>query len=167
MLLSTQQCLATASGHVCSKGFGLSILRERQRAFRPSFFYGATNDSFLKSRAEEGLICFVAGERRPEPWLWVFEEEGARDSAILIRELDEALQKKTPSLKRASYSIFFFSFSIQWMLDEKWMNVTDYRMHEWICVPVPLFHLYISTFLLAYNSFHFLKECSNLFRLYM
>ena len=169
MLLSTQQCLATASGHVCSKGFGLSILRERQRAFRPSFFYGATNDSFLKSRAEEGLICFVAAERRPEPWLWVFEEEGrssTRDSAILIRELDEALQKNL-RLWREQVIQSFFSFSIQWMLDEKWMNVTDYRMHEWICVPVPLFHLYISTFLLAYNSFHFLKECSNLFTLFM
>ena len=145
MLLSTQQCLATASGHVCSKGFGLSILRERQRAFRPSFFYGATNDSFLKSRAEEGLICFVAAERRPEPWLWVFEEEGrssTRDSAILIRELDEALQKKPPFLKRASYSIFFFLFLFNgcWTKNEwMWriivrMNESAYQYHSFIFI---------------------------------
>ena len=143
MLLSTQQCLATASGHVCSKGFGLSILRERQRAFRPSFFYGATNDSFLKSRAEEGLICFVAAEGRPEPWLWVFEEEGrssTRDSAILIRELDEALQKNLRLWREQVIQSFFFLFLFNgcWTKNEwMWriivcMNESAYQYHSFI-----------------------------------
>ena len=134
MLLSTQQCLATASGHVCSKGFGLSILRERQRAFRPSFFYGATNDSFLKSRAEEGLICFVAAERRPEPWLWVFEEEGrssTRDSAILIRELDEALQKKTSVFEESKLFNLFFFFFYSMDVGRK-MNECDGLSYAWM-----------------------------------
>ena len=148
------------------KGLWAIYLERETKSFSPFLLLWSYKWQLFEKQSWRGPNLFRSS--RKKAWaltlgLWG-RRSSTRDSAILIRELDEALQK-TSSLSKLFNP--FFSSSIQWMLDEKWMNVTDYRMHEWICVPVPLFHLYISTFLLAYNSFHFLKECSNLFTLYM
>ena len=134
MLLNSAWLLRSERPCVLKGLWAIYLERERQRAFRPSFFFGAqketTNDSFLKSR-EEGLICFLAvetlEEHRPEQrWLccsW-FSHSYSRIRWSTAKNVFE--ENKLFNL--------FFSTSIQWMLDEKWMNVTDYRMHEWICV---------------------------------
>ena len=150
MLLNSAWLLRSERPCVLKGLWAIYLERERQRAFRPSFFFGAqketTNDSFLKSR-EEGLICFLAvetlEEHRPEQrWLCLCSWFSHSYSRIRWSTAKNVFEENK------LFNLFFY---VVYLMDVgRKMNECDglsyARMNLRTSSLVALFYLYISTF---------------------
>ena len=117
------------------KGLWAIYLERETKSFSPFLLLWSYKWQLFEKQSWRGPNLFRS--RRKKAWaltlgLWGRrkEQSSTRDSAILIRELDEALQKKPPFLKRASYSIFFFFF---YSMDVgRKMNECDGLSYAWM-----------------------------------